>query len=373
MKNKFLKLTSLVIALVMLTVFNACDDTSEIFTVSDGTAAVLADVTINKITLDPINTNTPALTLNWSDADYTQQTAINYAIQFASDEAFTSPVTATTLTGKNDVTFSMAELNSAAGNAGLNPFEWSTIYVRVVSSLGTQNGNPVNSNVINLMVYPYFNYVFNDFYLVGNATAADWNNNNNNPALFRNPNDENEYSYTAYFGAGEFKILETKGLWQPQWGTNDGVLAGGEYSGTIEVNPGGGTDPGTFPNNNNAITAGFYTLTINFASKKYSFKSYDASGTTSPASLALEGSSVTASTPLTALTFDGHIWNISGVHLTPGNLKFVTGAGSSWGSNTSFSGTAIDGGADIPVIVEDDYDVWFNDLTGEYILVPLNL
>ncbi|WP_272149589.1 SusE domain-containing protein [Tenacibaculum aiptasiae] len=373
MKNKFLKLTSLFIAIITLSVFNACDDTSDIFTVSDGTASVLADVSINKITLDPVNTSTPALTLNWSDANYAQQTAINYAVQFSSDEAFTSPVTATTLTGKNDVTFSMAELNSAAGNAGLNPFEWSTIYVRVVSSLGTQNGNPVNSNSINLMVYPYFNYVFKDYYLVGNATAADWNNNNNNPALFRNPNDENEYTYTAYFGAGEFKVLETKGLWQPQWGTNDGVLAGGEYSGTIEVNPGGGTDPGTFPANNNGITAGFYTFTINFASKKYSFKSYDASGAASPASLALQGSAVTASTPLTALTFDGHIWNVSNVHLTPGNLKFVTGAGASWGSNTSFSGTATNGGADIPVVVEDDYDVWFNDLTGEYILVPLNL
>jgi hypothetical protein len=39
----------------------------------------------------------------------------------------------------------------------------------------------------------------------------------------------------------------------------------------------------------------------------------------------------------------------------------------------SFSGTATVNGGNIPVIVEDDYDVWYNDLTGHYIMIPLNL
>ena len=30
-------------------------------------------------------------------------------------------------------------------------------------------------------------------------------------------------------------------------------------------------------------------------------------------------------------------------------------------------------GANIPVVVQDFYDIWFNDLTGHYILIPLNL
>ena len=73
------------------------------------------------------------------------------------------------------------------------------------------------------------------------------------------------------------------------------------------------------------------------------------------------------------LAFDSHIWSANSVRLTPGDIAFVTGAGSEWGSTTSFSGVATDGGGSIPVIVEDDYDVWFNDLTGDYILIPLNL
>ncbi len=99
---------------------------------------------------------------------------------------------------------------------------------------------------------------------------------------------------------------------------------------------------------------------------------YDASGKTSPASLTLKGSS-TADVAMTALTFDGHIWYAKGVKLLPGEVEFVTDSGAKWGSTTSFSGIATDAGGPVPVIVEDDYDVWFNDLTGDYILIPLNL
>jgi hypothetical protein len=76
---------------------------------------------------------------------------------------------------------------------------------------------------------------------------------------------------------------------------------------------------------------------------------------------------------MAALGFDGHIWYANNVRLTPGDVAFVTGAGANWGSTTSFSGVATANGGSVPVIVEDDYDVWFNDLTGQYILIPLNL
>lgn len=86
----------------------------------------------------------------------------------------------------------------------------------------------------------------------------------------------------------------------------------------------------------------------------------------------IQGSS-TATTALSPLAIDSHMWYAAALHLTPGEVSFVTNTGSSWGGATGFSGVATDGGGPIPVIVEDDYDVWFNDLTGRYILVPLNL
>ncbi|CAM1343306.1 SusE domain-containing protein [Tenacibaculum amylolyticum] len=370
------------IFLVILTLFVGigCDDNSETFVVSNSpTAAVLQDLSITNIQLDPVNTTIPALTLSWESADYGLQASVIYNIEFSSDEAFTNPVIASTVTGENSITFSMAELNSAAGNAGLNPFVWANLYARVVSSLGTQNGIPVNSNTVSMNVFPYFNYVFEDYFLVGNATAPNWDNNNNNPPLFRNPNDENLYTYTGRFlndnpadaGVGRFKVLETLGLWQPQWGTtypdgSDPI----ETSGKIAGNPGTQSDdPGRF----GVTQTGFYTFTINFATNDYSIVPFDATGIISPATLSVQGSSVAATTALTALTFDEHIWYANSVRLTPGSLQFVTDGGNTWGSDTAFSGSATQGSVMIPVIVEDDYDIWFNDLTGQYILIPLNL
>jgi hypothetical protein len=367
MKN-IKRFSAITIIGILLFVFNSCDDTSEIFTISAPTAPVLAELGFTDLELDAVNTGNPAVTLNWNEANYGQQASINYAIQFSSDDAFTAPITAATITGNSSITLSVNEVNAAAGNAGLNPFEWKAIYARVVASLGSQNTEASVSNAIQFNVYPYFNYVFNDYYLVGDATAPGWNNNNNNPALFRDANDSNTFYYTGFWADnGHFKVLELKGLWHPQLGTDDGSA----FWGTTPTNS--SPEPERFPyGGGDGIPAGYYTFKMNFASKTFTFETFDASGITSPASLTLKGTS-TADIGMTALAFDGHIWYANNVRLTPGDVNFVTGAGSNLGSSTSFSGVATNGGGSIPVIVEDDYDVWFNDLTGQYILIPLNL
>lgn len=357
--------------------FNACNDNSELFTISTPTAPVLANVGFTELELDAVNTNNPAITLDWQEADYGQQASINYAVQFSSDNAFTAPVTAATITGQTTVTLSVSEVNANAGNAGLNPFEWKVLYIRIVSTIGSKNSEAAASNAIEINVYPYFNYVFNDYYLVGNATAPGWNNNSNNPPLYRDATDSNLFYYTGLFkndngnfNEGRFKILESKGLWQPQWGDsrNEGSDDPSE-NGNIAGNPKTqGGDPGRF----GVVTTGFYTFSINFATNKYTLVPFNATGITSPASLSLQGSS-TANVAMTPLGFDGHQWYANNVRLTPGTVEFVTGTGARWGNTTSFSGVATNGGGAIPVIVEDDYDVWFNDLTGRYILIPLNL
>ncbi|WP_411767307.1 SusE domain-containing protein [Winogradskyella sp. A3E31] len=358
---------NIAIAVITLSfILVSCEDDSEIFTAEATPPVALSELPTSMIELDPNNAGNPAATFIWSLADFGQPAAENYSLQISADEAFTEPYTATSVSGTNSVTLSMGELNSAAGTVGLPPFEFNTLYARIMSSIGTQNGLPVASNSISFDVKPYFNYPFKDYYIVGNATAPDWNNNNNNPALFRDASNSNVYRYTGYFGAGEFKVLEVKGLWQPQWGTNDGS--------TIDVNPGDGSDPGTFPNNNSPIAAaGFYTFTINFGSNTFGFEPYDASGATTFSSMTIQGTAAGGDVAMTQLGFDSHIWFINSVNLGQGDLNFLTNTGATWAGDTSFSGQATEGGGSIPVIVQDDYDVWFNDLTGEYILIPLNL
>jgi hypothetical protein len=343
----------------------ACEEDTDKFIVSETKPVVLSALAIDEIELDPVNIANPIVTFNWSTANYGQQTTVNYKLEFSSNAAFTNPSSVSVVNSVNAITLSVAELNTAAGNAGLPAFAWNTIYARVVSSLGAQNSLPVSSNVITFRVYPYFNYVFKDYYLVGDATQPGWNNNNNNPPLFRDSGNSKLYTYTGFFNAGQFKVLEVKGLWQPQWGTNDGS--------TIAVNPGGGSDPGTFPLNNNPIsTSGFYTFTINYQNNTYSFVPYTGSTSTAFTSISVQGTA-TSTIALTQSSFDSHLWFSNSVRLVPGNVKFLDNNGGLWGATTEFSGTSQLNGASIPVVVEDDYDIWFNDLTGKYIMIPLNL
>ena len=365
--KKLKKLSIYALTAFVLVLFSSCEDDSELFSVTAAGAFTLSDLTINTIELDPINTSNPAATFNWTEADYGQQASVNYSIEVSSEDTFASPYVITTVTGNTAVTVSINEMNTAAGNIGLAPFQWGTMYLRVRASIGTQNGLPGYSNTISFDVLPFFNYPFNDYYLVGDGTAPGWNNNNNNPAIFRDGSNSNLYHYTAYFNAGHFKLLETKGLWQPQWGTNDGS--------TIEVNDGTGSDPERFPTagGSGITTAGFYTFTINFSDNTYSFTPYDASGAASYTSMTLQGSALTASATMTQSGFDSHIWYLNGVHLTQGTVQFMNNTSAVWGGLTEFSGQATENGGNTPVVVEDDYDVWFNDLTGRYILIPLNL
>lgn len=354
------------LAAYSILLLSSCTDTTDEFVVSETEPVTLSELTIKDIELDPINTNNPAVTFNWTQADYGQQASVNYSLEISADQSFSNAVIPATVNGNNTITLSVSELNSVAGDAGLNPFEWAPLYARVVSNLGTQNGLPVNSNSISFNVYPYFNYPYTDLYLVGPACASGWDPNKNNPALFRSASNSNEFTYTGYFNAGDLKMLEMRGAWAPQYGEDNGKLS---YRPT-EADP----DPSPI---NDITASGYYTFTANISNLEFSLVSYDGS-VPSLSSLAITGSATPSETALqqygvSGTVFDEHIWYISNVHLVPGELLFKANGSDSWGGETSFSGIATAGGNAISVIVEDDYEVWFNDLTKNYIMIPLNL
>ncbi len=372
--NKFYYIFGMMLAILS---FTSCEDMQDGSVANQADNLVLSELDITEIELDQNNPGNPVATFNWTEADYGIQTVENYLIEFSDTESFENTAVVANLSGTTNITFTTTEINTAAGNIGLPPFEWNTMYARVTSSLGEQNTLPEPSNIINFEVYPYFNYPFEEYYLVGNATSAGWSNNNNNPPLFRDASNEDLFRYTGFFSKnaanadeGRFKILSSTGQWQPQWGTpfaepSDPIQESGEIAGNPATQE---SDPGRF----GVETEGYYTFTINFRTNEYSLESFDASNAVDYTSISLQGSGVSSNTQMNQLSFDSHIWYLNGVNLGSGGIQFMTNTGSTWGSDNSFSGVATEGGSPINIILPDDYDVWFNDLTGDYILIPLN-
>lgn len=365
MKNTYKLLGLTLIALIC---FTSCDEDGEQFQASNVSSSILVEADISTIDLDDTNPDNPGVTLTWSDANYGVQTAITYTVEASSDQAFTNPVIAGNSSG-NAFSWTVRQLNSTSAQAGLAPFEFHPLYVRIKSSIGAQNVLQSTSNTIVLSVKSYYNYPFTDLYLVGPGCASGWDNNNNNPALFRSADNENLYTYTGYFNGDVFKLLETRGAWAPQYGEDGSNLV---YRAT-ESDP----DPSPI---DNITAAGYYKYTANLGNLTFTVEPYTV---TTPvlSSLGINGSATPGGASETALqkygvggnVFDPHIWYSTNIHLTPGELQFVANNTDVWGSNTEFSGQTTPGGGTITVIVEDDYEVWFNDLTGDYILIPLNL
>ena len=79
-----------------------------------------------------------------------------------------------------------------------------------------------------------------------------------------------------------------------------------------------------------------------------------------------------ASTAMVQSSFDPHQYSLRDVTLISGEMKFRANDdwATNWGSDTEFSGQGTQDGANIP-IAPGTYDIFFNDIDGRYILIPV--
>jgi hypothetical protein len=367
MKTQSIKYLYIFGVLLAALSIGSCEDPADGTVANQAENITLSELDITEIELDQSNPGNPAVTFIWSEADYDVQTAENYILEFSNTESFENAIVLASLEGNTNISLTTVELNSAAGELGFPPFAWNSIYARITSTLGDFDALPQTSNVISFRVYPYFNYPFTDLYFVGPACASGWNNNNNNPVLFRSADNPDQFSYTGLFNADQLKILENKGAWAPQYGEGEqGVL---QYRATED-------DPDPLPIDD-FTSSGYFTFTANVRTNEFSITPADGSSN-SLSSLSISGSAIDAPLELVQYSvggsvFDTHIWQVSEpVSLNPGTITFTANGSQNWGGDTAFSGVASQGGNPIEIIVGDEYEVWFNDLTGEYMFIPLN-
>lgn len=383
MNKNILKLTMVFFAIFA---FNACSDDDEItFTAQTPPDQIsFTNEFLSEYLLSVQTASNNAERFTWEAPDFGVPTPITYQLEGSTDFEFTEPVNLVE-TSNQQASVSVGQLLSLAESAGLdndpetdNP-DTGDLFFRVRAQIGTENADnspETISEITTLTVTliatggPEPLPVLPNLYLVGNATAADWNNNNNNFPLVRDPENENVFAYTGKFLGGdtnEFKLLENRGAWQPQWGLQDGNLDSSEDL---------GNDPGSFVISEGE---GYYTLEVDTENKTSSLVAFDESSSATYASVGIIGFGTTGNDDgwsqdidMTQSTFDPHIWYISEIELFDGEVKFRAEDNwdTNWGSNTEFTGFGDLNGANIPTRA-GTYEVWFNDLTGNYSLIPI--
>ena len=372
MRNKILLLTILCVGLFGL---KSCEDTDnfrlqapeavETLTITNG---LLPEYSLIEETFGNV-----AERFTWESPDFGVQSNVTYNLEYSIDGLFENPVLIGATT-ENQISVTIEQLwNLAVDNLALAPNsdnDSGELYFRVRAALGSPDADNSPESISDTQVLLVrllesgAEAPLVDLYLVGNATGADWNNNNNNNPIVRDPDNAASYSFTGRFiGGNEFKLLEKKGQWQPQWGLDNGIFISSDDL---------GGDPGTFQVSG---PDGYYTLTVNTEDGTWSFDPYAGDTTTTYSTIGVIGDGTPtgwdSDTDMTQSSFDPHIWYINGFNLVDGALKFRANDDwpVNWGANTPITGYGTQDGPNVPVTA-GTYEIWFNDLDGSYILIP---
>ncbi|MTI21041.1 SusF/SusE family outer membrane protein, partial [Fulvivirga sp. RKSG066] len=203
-----------------------------------------------------------------------------------------------------------------------------------------------------------------NLFLVGTAVEVGYDNSTY-MSLFRDENNEFLFHYTGYFSAGEFKMLEVRGQWQPQWGI-------GSTANSLAVNDGSTSDPGAIQ----VSVAGYYTLTVDAENKSYTFASYNASTAATFGTMGIIGDALPVGfdgpdVDMTQYIDDPHKWYIEDVTLTQDVIKFRADDDwtDNWGGFAFPSAVGIKNTFDNIPAEAGVYDIYFNDLNMRYTFI----
>ncbi len=378
------KLTLLFIAFIAILSFTACtEDDGFTFTAKpDPDGISFMNQTADTYTLTSANANNLAERFVWNEVDFDVQTPINYELQGAPEESFSSYSVLGDVTD-NNLAVSIGSMLDLAEEAGLDNDpeteapNTGNIYFRVRAYVGADAGNVVEqtSNILTVSVtLPEATEdaveLKRELYLVGDATAAGWNPDNNNTPIFRDAENDDIYYFEGRFAGGDgvegFKLLESLGNWQPQWGINEGAATSSDIL---------GDDPQAFPVSDDA----YYSFTLNAADGTYTFESIDASSAPTYSAMGIIGTATTGDDSgwnqdidFTQSTFNPHIWYINGIEIFEGEAKIRADNDwtDSWGDDTFLSGQGNNNNDPNIVVTPGTYNVWFNDLDGRYLFIP---
>lgn len=389
--NRIHHLASATLVALTLSLVGGCstEDPMESFdaVLSSKSPAVLDQPASTAVTITPESTGT--LDLSWSAAKYGDKIPVTYTLVISrggSEKRIEFPI----LTGARQISIPLQELNKRLVTElemeGDTPDKVSvTVEALPLADKGNDHAletYKTTSAPLELTITPFLATVRPDLYfLVGDLSGRDgapgWNEKNNDHIFFADDNSALTYHYYGYLKAGAaFKIFPEAsiGSWDNVLGIQDGKLDTG--GGNIEL-------PADSP-------AGYYqiTLTVNRgkldpAKAILSFTPIDVSTKPTFDKIGIIG---TAGIDwdhdllLEQSKTEPHLWIGRGIELKEGEFKLRANAAwsTNWGGQekekfpTDFG--IAEGGENWKVTAKEagTYDVYFNDLTGNYFFNKLD-
>jgi len=202
---------------------------------------------------------------NWNLLNSDKLGEVNYTVQMDTEsDNFSSPIGLASTTGTS-FSISVGDMNGKLLAMGLATDEPHNLVFRVMAEI--VNATPYEnaySETIKLTVTPFAaEIVYPPIYLLGDATAPGWDNNNALPMVGLS---ETSFAIVATLaGEGKYlKFIKTLGAWAPQWGT-DGT--GTPEAGPLVYRPTEDVpDPASIPA---PAIAGDYRITADIANLTY--------------------------------------------------------------------------------------------------------
>ncbi|WP_055411088.1 SusE domain-containing protein [Nonlabens sp. YIK11] len=374
------KVYSLLMGLAIIASVASCSEDEEQFTLdTNQTGNLTLSPQSSSFVVTETNQNQLAERFNWDGIELDLPVALTYSVQLDNaDGDYSAPVIIAQSSGV-DAALTYGQINDAALSLGGENGTPALYKARVVASTTDSSVAPIVSDDVSITITPFVGYPFDPLFLVGAATEPGWDNgsgnNKTNPALYIDLDNNNVYRYTGYFNGDAFKVLSDLGNWQPQYGPRNGAVG---------VNDGNGSDPDVF----SVPSAGYYDFVIdvtgvtNDSEGSSSFSiTPNADAATAPTytSIGILGDAFPDNgfggpdINFTQSTFDPHKWVIRNLEMGSGDVKFR--ANDAWDVNwgddrNSYVGQASMNGPNIPATA-GTYDVFFNDLDGRFIFVPV--
>lgn len=366
------KLYILTILLSMLAFLPACEDDETSLGAIETSTSVLNKLTEQNYVLDePTGEEDPfQFRLTWSKARFFYESGdiayvdgLQYEVQAdLSESGFANAVVLKTTTDLYADLYTQ-ELNALVlGLAGEKNTATQNISIRVKVTYA--GGQPSYSEHIVATITPYVHVdipPFKFIYVVGDMNG--WDNANKDYMAFKDNSDplSGVYTYTGYFAAAcylKFNPEENLGSWDQMYydGGNGTLVKGASEGGAFYATP------------------GYHTFTFDIINMTWSDVAFDGSASKTYTQMGpIGGFCAWDNEPLfTNSTYDVHQWHGTFTFTDATTVKFRGDKiwANNWGDvaeNIPFGKGYFDGdGANVPEA--GTYDIYFNDLTGHYVI-----